>query len=51
LTRVRTETDRPEVIHWYMEKFGYRRADTRKKKPPYLGLTDCDHWTVLELNL
>lgn len=51
LTRVRTETDRPEVIHWYMEKFGYRRSGTRKKKPPYLGLTNCDHWTVLELNL
>lgn len=51
LTRVRTETDRPEVIHWYMEKFGYRCSGTRKKKPPYLGLADCGHWTVLELNL
>lgn len=51
LTRVITETDRPEVIHWYMEKFGYRHEGIRKKKPPYLGLTDCDHWTVLELSL
>lgn len=51
LTRVKTETDRPEVISWYVEKFGYRLAGVRKKKPPYLGLADCDHWTVLELNL
>lgn len=51
LSRIRTETDRPEVIQWYLEKFGYRRAGTRQKKLPYLGMADCDHWTVLELTL
>lgn len=51
LSRVRTETDRPEVIHWYLEKFGYSRVGSRKKKAPYLGLKDCDAWTVLELRL
>jgi GNAT superfamily N-acetyltransferase len=51
LTRVRTEADRPEVIDWYQETFGYRRVGSRKKKAPYLGLPDRDHWTVQELRL
>ncbi|MEO8302525.1 MAG: GNAT family N-acetyltransferase [Betaproteobacteria bacterium] len=51
LTRVRSETDRPETAHWYVKNFGYSIVGTRKKKPPYFGLTDCDHWTVLELDL
>jgi 3-keto-5-aminohexanoate cleavage enzyme len=45
-----TETDRPEVIAWYVRKFGYRVAGTRRKKHAF-SLPDVDHWTVLELSL
>jgi predicted N-acetyltransferase YhbS len=45
-----TETDRPEVIDWYVRKFGYRIAGTRRKKHEF-SLPDVDHWTVLELDL
>jgi N-acetylglutamate synthase-like GNAT family acetyltransferase len=45
-----TETDRPEVIDWYVRKFGYRIAGTRRKKHAF-SLADVDHWTVLELDL
>jgi N-acetylglutamate synthase-like GNAT family acetyltransferase len=45
-----TETDRPEVIDWYVRKFGYRIAGRRRKKHVF-SLPDVDHWTVLELDL
>ena len=47
---LRTETDRPETIHWYIEKFGYRKVGENPKKHEF-SLPDIDHWTVLELNL
>ena len=47
---VRTETDRPETIRWYVERFGYRIVGTNPKKHAF-SLTDIDHWTVLELGL
>lgn len=47
---VRTETDRPETIRWYVERFGYRVVGTNPKKHAF-SLTDIDYWTVLELDL
>jgi N-acetylglutamate synthase-like GNAT family acetyltransferase len=47
---VRTETDRPETIEWYIEKFGYERVGTNPKKHDF-SLPDVDEWTVLELDL
>ena len=47
---VRTETDRPETIDWYVRKFGYRIVGTNPKKHDF-SLSDVDHWTVLELDL
>jgi len=47
---VRTETDRPETIRWYVEHFGYRVVGTNPKKHAF-SLTDVDYWTVLELDL
>lgn len=48
--RVRTETDRPATIRWYVEKFGYRKIGTNPKKHAF-SLPDVDEWTVLELVL
>ena len=48
--KVRTETDRPETIRWYVSNFGYRIVGTNPKKHTF-GLTDVDVWTVLELDL
>lgn len=48
--RVRTETDRPATIRWYIGRFGYRIVGTNPKKHAF-GLPDVDHWTVLELDL
>jgi ribosomal protein S18 acetylase RimI-like enzyme len=48
--RVRTESDRPEVIAWYVRKYGYRIVGRRPKKHRY-GLDGVDDWTVLELDL
>lgn len=48
--RVRTETDRPATIRWYVEKFGYRKIGTSPKKHEF-SLPDVDEWTVLELEL
>lgn len=45
-----TEADRPEVIAWYVRKFGYRVAGTNPKKHAF-GLDSVDHWTLLELDL
>jgi N-acetylglutamate synthase-like GNAT family acetyltransferase len=47
---VRTETDRPETIEWYVENFGYERVGTNPKKHDF-SLPDVDEWTVLELDL
>lgn len=49
-SRVRTETDRPATIRWYVEKFGYRKVGTNPKKHAF-SLQDVDEWTVLELDL
>jgi N-acetylglutamate synthase-like GNAT family acetyltransferase len=48
--KVRTETDRPETIRWYVSNFGYRIVGTNPKKHAF-GLADVDVWTVLELDL
>ena len=50
IRRVRTETDRPETIDWYIRKFGYRKVGTNPKKHDF-SLGDVDFWTVLELEL
>jgi predicted N-acetyltransferase YhbS len=47
---VRTDTDRPETIQWYINKFGYKIIGHKKKKHPS-SLLDIDSWTVLELDL
>jgi N-acetylglutamate synthase-like GNAT family acetyltransferase len=47
---VRTETDRPGTIEWYIEHFGYERVGTNPKKHDF-SLSDVDEWTVLELGL
>jgi len=48
--RVRTETDRPATVRWYVRRFGYRIVGTSPKKHAF-GLPDVDHWTVLNLDL
>jgi N-acetylglutamate synthase-like GNAT family acetyltransferase len=48
--RVHTETDRPETIQWYIDKFGYKKVGTNPKKHTF-SLPDVDFWTVLKLNL
>jgi N-acetylglutamate synthase-like GNAT family acetyltransferase len=48
--RVRTESDRSEIIDWYVRKYGYRVIGTARKKHSF-GLENVDHWTVLELDL
>jgi len=50
IRQVRTETDRPDVIRWYVNKFGYRCVGTSPKKHAF-SLVERDHWTVLELEL
>lgn len=50
IEHVRTESDRPEVIRWYVDKFAYRVAGRQPKKHAF-GHADCDRWTVLELDL
>jgi N-acetylglutamate synthase-like GNAT family acetyltransferase len=47
---VRTETDRPDTIEWYVENFGYERIGTTPKKHEF-SLPEVDEWTVLELDL
>jgi 2-dehydropantoate 2-reductase len=48
--RVRTETDRPATVDWYIRKFGYVRKGTNPKKHAF-SLPDVDEWVVLELDL
>jgi N-acetylglutamate synthase-like GNAT family acetyltransferase len=50
ITRVVTETDRPETIDWYINKFGYKKVGSHKKKHAF-SRTDIDSWTILELEL
>lgn len=50
IRKVRTETDRPETIRWYIDRFGYRVVGTNPKKHDF-SLPDVDTWTVLELDL
>ena len=50
ITHLRTESDRPEVIHWYINKFGYRITGKNPKKHAF-GHPEYDYWTVLELDL
>ncbi len=50
IRKVRTETDRPETVRWYVAKFGYRIVGTNPKKHAF-SLPDVDVWTVLELDL
>lgn len=47
---LRTESDRPEIVEWYVRKYGYRVVGTVPKKHDF-GRTDVHHWTVLELDL
>jgi GNAT superfamily N-acetyltransferase len=47
---VRTDSDRPGVIDWYVRNYGYRVTGTKPKKHAF-GLADVDHWTMLELDL
>ena len=47
---VRTEADRPEIIRWYVELFGYRIVGTNPKRHAF-SLEEVDFWTVLELDL
>lgn len=50
IRHVRTESDRPETIAWYVRKFGYRVVGTVPKKHPF-SLVEVGHWTVLALEL
>lgn len=50
IRHVRTETDRPETVRWYIDKFGYRRIGTAPKKHDF-SVSEIDHWIVLELDL
>jgi len=50
IQNVKTECDRPEVINWYIRKFGYRIAGTSPKKHDFCR-HDATHWTVLNLDL
>lgn len=50
IIHVRTESDRPEVIRWYIDKFGYRVVGQQAKKHAF-GRSDCNYWTILELDL
>lgn len=50
IVHVRTESDRPEVIRWYIDKFGYRITGRQPKRHAF-GRKDCDEWTILELDL
>ena len=50
IKKVRTESDRPETIDWYIRKFGYKVVGRNRKKHPF-GLKDIDYWTELEVDL
>ena len=50
IRHVKTEADRPHVIRWYIEKFGYRKTGTNTKRHAF-GDPKRAEWTVLELDL
>jgi len=50
IREVRTEADRPDVIRWYVNKFGYRISGTNPKKHAF-SLDERDYWTVLKLHI
>lgn len=50
IVQVRTEADRPDVIRWYIDKFGYRIVGSNQKKHAF-GLAEQACWTVLELQI
>jgi 3-keto-5-aminohexanoate cleavage enzyme len=47
---LRTESDRPPVIHWYINQFGYRVVGKNPKKHDF-GWSGADAWTILEVEL
>ena len=50
IRHLRTESDRPAVIHWYTSKFGYRIVGKNPKKHDF-GWSGADVWTILEVEL
>ena len=50
IRKIRSETDRPEVVEWLTRDYGYRIVGTAAKRHAF-GTMDADHWTVLELDL
>jgi N-acetylglutamate synthase-like GNAT family acetyltransferase len=44
--KVRTETDRPETLRWYVRNLGYKIVGTSRKKHDF-SRSNIDHWTVL----
>jgi ribosomal protein S18 acetylase RimI-like enzyme len=50
IRKIRSETDRPEVVEWLTRDYGYRIVGTVAKRHAF-GNTDEAHWTVLELEL
>lgn len=50
IKKVRTETDRPETIDWYIRKFGYKIIGKNKKKH-HFSLENVEYWTVMELDI
>ena len=50
IRKIRSETDRPEVVKWLVRDFGYRVVGTTAKRHAF-GIAEVDQWTVLELEL
>lgn len=50
IRHVRTEADRPQVIRWYIDKFGYRVGGQIAKRHDF-GDSGRGQWTLLELKL
>jgi hypothetical protein len=50
IRKIRSETDRPEVVEWLIRHYGYRIVGTAAKRHAF-GNADEDHWIVLELEL
>jgi N-acetylglutamate synthase-like GNAT family acetyltransferase len=50
IRKIRSETDRSEVVEWLTRDYGYRIIGTAAKRHAF-GNSEADHWTVLELDL
>jgi len=50
IRHVKTEADRPNVIRWYIEKFGYCKIGTKTKRHTF-GDDKRKEWSVLKLDL